>query len=66
MMLHDVTWPEVMQRMYDCNMRDFVVWLHEESCTMFHQFVYVGSDFEAGSILEAPGNPRSCSARACG
>ena len=47
MQLHDATWTEVMERMYECNMRDFVVWLHKETNTMFHQFVYVGSDFDA-------------------
>eukprot|EP00316_Scyphosphaera_apsteinii_P003189 CAMPEP_0119334950 /NCGR_PEP_ID=MMETSP1333-20130426/88406_1 /TAXON_ID=418940 /ORGANISM="Scyphosphaera apsteinii, Strain RCC1455" /LENGTH=100 /DNA_ID=CAMNT_0007345383 /DNA_START=48 /DNA_END=347 /DNA_ORIENTATION=- len=47
MQLHDATWEEVMGRMYECNMRDFVVWLHEETSTMFHQFVYVGKDFDS-------------------
>ena len=46
MALHDHTWDEVMAKMYACNMRDFTVWLHEESGLMFHQFVYVGEDFE--------------------
>merc|ERR1712217_136410 len=45
--LHDHTWDEVMAKMYECNMRDFSVWLHEERNTMFHQFVYIGEDFEA-------------------
>ena len=35
--LHDHTWDEVQQRMLDCNIRDFVVWLDEGSSTMFHQ-----------------------------
>lgn len=47
MQLHDHTWDEVMSRMFACNMRDFVVWLHEETNTMFHQFVYIGNDFDA-------------------
>jgi hypothetical protein len=34
MQLHDSTWPEVMDRMYKANMRDFVVWLHEETNTV--------------------------------
>ena len=46
MMLHDHAWPEVMQRMYESNMRDFQVWLHEETGTMFHSFVYIGDDFQ--------------------
>lgn len=44
--LHDHTWDEVMAKMYECKMRDFTVWLHEETCTMFHQFVYVGDCFD--------------------
>ena len=47
MQLHDATWDEVMARMHRSNMRDFTVWLHEASGTMFHQFVYVGDDFDA-------------------
>ena len=46
MALHDHTWDEVMAKMYECNMRDFSVWLHEETGLMFHQFVYIGSDFD--------------------
>ena len=51
--LHDNTWHEVMARMYASNMRDFTVWLHEESGTMFHQFVYIGDDFDSDMALVA-------------
>ena len=44
--LHDKTWEEVMARMYASNMRDFVVWFHPTTNMMFHQFIYVGTDFE--------------------
>ena len=47
MQLHDHTWDEVMERMFKQNMRDFTVWYHEETNTMFHQFVYIGDDFDA-------------------
>jgi len=33
--------------MFEHNMRDFTVWLHEETNQMFHQFVYIGDDFDA-------------------
>lgn len=46
-MLHDACWTEVLARMHKQHMRDFSVWLHEETHTMFHSFVYVGDDFEA-------------------
>ena len=45
--LHDKTWEEVMARMYASNMRDFVVWFHPTTNMMFHQFIYVGTDFDA-------------------
>ncbi|KAL3909481.1 MAG: hypothetical protein SGPRY_009411, partial [Prymnesium sp.] len=51
--LHDLTWEEVMARMYASNMRDFTVWLHEESGLMFHQFVYIGKDFETDMAAAA-------------
>jgi L-rhamnose mutarotase len=47
MCLHDHTWDEVMERMNRSKMRDFTVWLHEETNTLFHQFVYVGDDYDA-------------------
>ena len=44
--LHDHTWDEVCAKMYLANMRNFVVYLHEETFTMFHHFEYIGDDFE--------------------
>mmetsp|Transcript_10730 Transcript_10730/g.17424 ORF Transcript_10730/g.17424 Transcript_10730/m.17424 type:complete len:198 (-) Transcript_10730:134-727(-) len=44
--LHDHTWDEVMKRMYDSNMRNFVVYYHKETSLMFHHWEYVGSDFD--------------------
>lgn len=54
--LHDHAWDEVMAKMYECNIRDFCVWLHEESSLMFHQFVYVGKDFgrDMAAIAQDP------------
>jgi len=48
--LHDKTWEEVMARMYASNMRDFVVWFHPTTNMMFHQFIYVGTDFDADMV----------------
>jgi L-rhamnose mutarotase len=45
--LHDNTWTEVMARMLKSNMRNFVVYYHEETGLMFHHFEYIGDDFEA-------------------
>jgi len=44
--LHDHTWDEVMQKMYEKNMRNFSVYLLEEESIMFSYFEYVGNDFE--------------------
>ena len=33
--LHDHTWDEVMEKMYNANMRNFVVYLHEETMQMY-------------------------------
>eukprot|EP01065_Artemidia_motanka_P053101 TRINITY_DN9772_c0_g1_i1.p1 TRINITY_DN9772_c0_g1~~TRINITY_DN9772_c0_g1_i1.p1 ORF type:complete len:197 (+),score=45.52 TRINITY_DN9772_c0_g1_i1:79-669(+) len=45
--LHDHTWDEVMERMYKHNMRNFVVYLHEETMIMFSHWEYVGTNLEA-------------------
>ena len=36
--LHDHTWDEVMSRMYEANMRNFVVYYHKELQLMFHHW----------------------------
>ncbi|GAB5362356.1 hypothetical protein AAMO2058_000789900 [Amorphochlora amoebiformis] len=45
--LHDHTWDEVMKRMYDSNMRNFVVYYHKETSLMFHHWEYVGTDLKS-------------------
>ena len=45
--LHDHTWDEVLKGMYEANMRNFVVYLHEETNQMFSHWEYVGDDFDA-------------------
>ena len=45
--LHDGTWDEVTKQMYEANMRNFVVYYHEETSQMFHHWEYVGDDFAA-------------------
>mmetsp|Transcript_2926 Transcript_2926/g.4204 ORF Transcript_2926/g.4204 Transcript_2926/m.4204 type:complete len:196 (-) Transcript_2926:1140-1727(-) len=44
--LHDHTWDEVLKRMYDSNIRNFMVYLHKETNLMFSHFEYVGDDFD--------------------
>ncbi|KAJ9446721.1 L-rhamnose mutarotase [Diplonema papillatum] len=45
--LHDTTWVEVLETMYNANMRNFQVYLHEETMQMFSHWEYVGSDLDA-------------------
>eukprot|EP00755_Sulcionema_specki_P013415 Sspe_Gene.53900::Locus_29772_Transcript_1_1_Confidence_1.000_Length_737::g.53900::m.53900 len=44
--LHDHTWDEVMEKMYHANMRNFVVYLHEETHQMFSHWEYIGDNLE--------------------
>eukprot|EP01061_Rhynchopus_euleeides_P038158 TRINITY_DN65584_c0_g1_i1.p2 TRINITY_DN65584_c0_g1~~TRINITY_DN65584_c0_g1_i1.p2 ORF type:complete len:206 (+),score=78.52 TRINITY_DN65584_c0_g1_i1:32-619(+) len=56
--LHDHTWDEVLRLMYECNMRNFVVYHHPETNLMFHHWEYVGDDFDADMkrLNEDPGS----------
>ena len=40
--LHDYPWEEVLDRMYESNIRNFTIYYHEETSTMFHHFDWVG------------------------
>ena len=40
--LHDEVWEAVLQRMYDSNMRNFTIYYHKETSTMFHHFEWIG------------------------
>ncbi len=44
--LHDRTWDQVLKRMADSNMRNFVVYYHKEMSLLFHHWEYVGTDLE--------------------
>ena len=40
--LHDAVWDEVLQRMSKSNMRNFTIYYHEETSTMFSHFEWIG------------------------
>jgi L-rhamnose mutarotase len=40
--LHDSPWEEVLDRMYQSNIRNFTIYYHNETCTMFHHFDWIG------------------------
>lgn len=40
--LHDHVWDEVLDRMHRSNIRNFVIYYHEETSTLFQHFEWVG------------------------
>jgi L-rhamnose mutarotase len=40
--LHDNVWDAVLERMYQSNIRNFVIYYHEETSTMFQSFDWIG------------------------
>jgi L-rhamnose mutarotase len=40
--LHDAVWPEVLDRMAESNIRNFVIYYHAETSTLFQHFEWVG------------------------
>lgn len=42
--LHAETWPCVLEKIRECNIRNYSIYLHED--TLFAYFEYVGKDFE--------------------
>ncbi len=42
--LHAAVWPEVLQMIHDCNIRNYSIYLHDK--TLFAYFEYIGDDFE--------------------
>lgn len=43
--LHAQAWPEVLKTITDCNLRNYSIFLREN--TVFSYFEYVGQDYEA-------------------
>jgi L-rhamnose mutarotase len=42
---HATVWPEVLKMIHDCNIRNYSIFLKDE--TLFAYFEYTGKDFEA-------------------
>jgi L-rhamnose mutarotase len=40
--LHDNVWEDVLQRMHQSNIRNFVIYYHEETSTLFQSFEWIG------------------------
>jgi len=40
--LHDNVWDQVLERMYQSNIRNFVIYYHKETSTLFQSFEWIG------------------------
>ncbi len=45
--LHADTWPEILQRISDCNIRNYSIYLKEPENLLFGYWEYHGADFDA-------------------
>ncbi|NVK33460.1 MAG: L-rhamnose mutarotase [Rhodobacteraceae bacterium] len=45
--LHAAVWPGVLEKISDCNIRNYSIFLKEPENLLFSYFEYHGSDFEA-------------------
>ena len=50
--LHDCVWPEVLERMYQSNIRNFTLYYHEETHTLFSHFEWIGNQLQSQSDIE--------------
>lgn len=52
-LLHKYTWPEVLQKIYEGNIRNYSIYLHklEDKYYLFSYFEYVGDNFEADMAM---------------
>jgi L-rhamnose mutarotase len=51
--LHAAVWPGVLQKIADCNIRNYSIYLKEPENLMFAYFEYHGTDFAADSARMA-------------
>ena len=56
--LHAETWPEVLEMITACNIRNYSIYLKEPENLMFSYFEYVGDDFEA-DMAKMAADPRT-------
>ncbi|QKX62329.1 uncharacterized protein TRUGW13939_09488 [Talaromyces rugulosus] len=53
---HANVWPEILQQIHDCNIRDYSIFFDNDK-TLFATFKYIGNDFEA-DMLKMRANPK--------
>ncbi|RAO68103.1 uncharacterized protein BHQ10_004115 [Talaromyces amestolkiae] len=52
---HANVWPEVLQQIYDCNIRDYSIFFDGDA-TLFAIYKYIGDDFEE-DMMKMRANP---------
>jgi L-rhamnose mutarotase len=45
--LHAAVWPEILDKIRECNIRNYSIFLREPENLLFGYWEYVGTDFEA-------------------
>lgn len=45
--LHAAVWPEILDKIHECNIRNYSIFLREPENLLFGYWEYVGTDFEA-------------------
>lgn len=51
--LHAAVWPEILDKIRECNIRNYSIFLREPENLLFAYWEYVGSDFAADMALMA-------------
>ena len=55
--LHADVWPEVLEMIHACNIRNYTIFLREPENLLFSYWEYVGEDFEADMARMAKHEP---------
>ncbi len=45
--LHKAVWPDVLAMIFECNIRNYTIFLREPESLLFATFDYIGSDLQA-------------------
>lgn len=44
--VHEVVWPDVLAMIFECNIRNYTIFLREPESLLFATFDYIGSDLQ--------------------
>ena len=51
--LHAAVWPEILDKITECNIRNYTIFLREPENLLFAYWEYIGTDFEADMQIMA-------------